>query len=81
MTRKLWGVELSHDGERLGPLFMGWHGIQRAAYEGEPTRPMLFTTRTTARKWCKNKMAVYSHRTDQCAKWRFSPIPVEERLS
>ena len=79
--RQLWGVQLSGAaGERLTVLGTSWHEAQRDHYPGEPTRPLLFTSRATARAWCLTKLAQYRGRTDSCAKWRFRPIQVRARV-
>lgn len=81
--RRLWGVEFRGAfGDRLSILSTGWHdGGRPAAYAGEPTRPLLFTTRAAARAWCQAKRARYANRTDVCRAWRFRPIKVRERLA
>jgi hypothetical protein len=49
-------------------------------YQGEPTRALLFTTRTEARSFCDVQHAKYIGRTDCCARWRFRPVRVRETV-
>ena len=80
----LWGVKFT---DATGVTFLagdGWEHqclISWPHYDGEPTRPLLFTTRSHARKWCKEKMATYEDRTGSCAKWKFTPVRVRELVT
>jgi len=78
--RFLWGVEFT--GGVTAPVLIGsaWDGGCSPAYPDEPTRPLLFTTRVAARRWCTRKRAVYADRTDRCAAWRFRPVRVRETV-
>ena len=80
--RLLWGVEFADSTDRrltiLGTVWMD--PPPESQYEGEPTRPILFTTRKLAREWCKNKQAEYAGRKDFTAKWRFRPLRVREKV-
>lgn len=80
--RKLWAIEFSTNADNLGdqPKLIGgnWHEANTPRYVGEPSRPVLFTTRALARAWCKEKMAKYSDRDDSCKHWRFRPVRVRE---
>ena len=79
--RWLWGIEfIDGDGEKLTLIGMGWSSMTRAFYAGEPSHPILFTTRATARAWCAKKQATYAGRTDCCGAWRFHPIRVRETV-
>lgn len=85
-NRKFWGVEFSSSGDKLGDkpmlLGIGWHEVRdNPRYAGEPTRPLLFTTRTLARAWCKKQMEKYKDRNDVCKYWRFRPVRVRELIS
>ena len=79
--RRLWGVEWRSGEDRL-LIGGGWGGqmTDRPAYPGEPTRPLLFTTRAVARRWCATEQAKYTGRTDTCATWRFRPVRVRETV-
>ena len=80
-NRLLCGVEFAdrHKGRfLLGTAWM--NPPPKAQYEGEPTRPILFTSRKLAREWCKNKQAQYAGRTDFVAKWRFRPVRAREKV-
>ena len=46
-------------------------------YQGEPTRPLLFTSRTLARQWCEAERTKYALRA-ACRDWRFRPVRVRE---
>lgn len=86
--RLLWGVEFADRGvefvdSRKDRFLIGtaWMNPRpKSQYKGEPTRPILFTTRKQAREWCKNKQAEYAGRTDFVAKWRFRPVRVREKV-
>lgn len=75
--RRLWGVEWSHKGETM-LIGQAWAELYPSRYAGEPSRPLLFTTRAVCRARCAEKQASYSDRTDFVAKWRFRPIRVRE---
>lgn len=80
--RLLWGVELSSLAHEQ-PLLIGtlWHDFPPgAARSGEPTRTLLFVTRTAARDWCRAKMHSYADRpkSDPCRRWQFRPVRVRE---
>ena len=78
--RRLWGVELTgSDGKKLSILGTRWDRPP-SYYFGEPTRPLLFTSRVTCRVWCRAKQATYVGRVDGCQLWRFRPIRVRETL-
>ena len=80
--RLLWGVEFSSGGTER-PLLIGesWHSnVRPESYPGEPTRALLFTTRSAARAWCARKLATYAGQTDSRALWRFRPIRVRETV-
>ena len=76
--RLLWGVHFI-TGKGARPLLIGtgWmHPRPEIQYNGQPTRPILFTTREQARAWCREERARYAHRNDCCADWRFVPVRV-----
>lgn len=81
-TTLLWGVRI-HSGDRpTGPLFKAWHGVQRQAlYEGEPTEPLLFSTKKQAQSWCKARNAEYKASTDPIVRaWRMRVCRVRRTL-
>ena len=74
--QQLWGVSFTSSGSKHVILGTAWHAIFDPRYEGEPSRPLLFLTRRTARAWCEAQHAKYAGREDCCADWRFRPIRV-----
>jgi len=77
-NRKLWGVSLLDGKERLHLLGALWNtSHDYKPHKGEPTRPLLFTTRQAAREWCKAKTAACSA-NPSIAHWRFVPVRVIE---
>lgn len=78
--RVVWGVLF--DGFKGEPTKMiggGWHPELRGArYDGEPTRPLLFTSRRLARVWCQEQRAKYADRPDFVREWRFRPVRLRE---
>ena len=79
-NRKQWGVEAEYEKGKPVLIGTGWHSAHPAQYVGEPTRCLLFTTRSAAREWCKAKMATYTGRSDCCAEWKFRPVRVIESV-
>ena len=77
--RRLWGVTR----DKNGPLGTGWHHREIEFYDGEPCRPLLFTSRAAARCWCAQKHASYADRPvgDICRAWRFRAVRVRERIT
>lgn len=75
-----WGIRFTGAGGRSMLIGASWHVQIQAAYEGEPTRALLFTTRELAREFCRGRHERYRDRTDCCAKWRFTPVRVRERV-
>lgn len=84
--RRLWGVVLMRRDGPLGPLGASWDERHRqqemahAGYVGEPTRPLLFTTRRAARLWCAEQQARDQARSDGYTPGRFVPVRVSERV-
>jgi len=80
--RNLWGVEFTSGRRADTPMLIGtaWSTARPGDYVGEPTRPLLFVSRRTARAWCQAKCAQYADRTDTCAMWRFRAVPVRETI-
>ena len=74
-----WAVEMRSKSCKPDGMLIGvaWHKITLPTYEGEPSRPLLFRTRSHARKWCAAK-------TIECARhspdWRFRPVRVREMI-
>lgn len=66
------------------PMLIGsqWHVIERNRdhYYGEPTRAMVFQSRSAARAWCRDQMRQYLGREDCCGLWRFRPVRVVETV-
>ena len=79
--RLLWGILFRGSMPTERPMLLGdaWcKPVPQPGYPGEPTRALLFRFRREAREWCRDAHARYSDRYDCCAKWRFSPVRVEE---
>jgi hypothetical protein len=77
--RLLWAVEMRSASCRPEGMLIGdaWHAIAPPAYEGEPTRCLLFRTRRLARAWCIEATVKHAnHSTD----WRFRPVRVRETV-
>jgi len=74
-----WAVGMRSKSRKPDEMLIGvsWHKITPPIYEGEPSRPLLFHTRSQARKWCAAK-------TIECARhspdWRFRPVRVREMI-
>lgn len=84
-ARRLWGVEFRGSDPRLRPHLLGTAWLTNRSpsgdfYPGEPTRPLLFTTRAAARAWCDAKQSAYAQDHDRCADWRFRPVRVLETV-
>ena len=80
--RLLWGVEFSQPDERPFLVGEGWATYPaQPLYDGQPTRALLYNTRKQARKWCSDQPRNYADRQDCCAKWRFRPVRVRERVT
>lgn len=84
--RKMWGIELwigagETGKEYVGLLGGGWNGreAERARYEGEPTRVLVFRTRKQARDYCVKKHLEYKDHP-VCGRWRFCPVRVRETV-
>lgn len=60
-SHQYWGVLLLSNGEE--PVLIGgsWHPKITRTYEGEPSRPVLFTTCKLARIWCKEQNEKYKY--------------------
>lgn len=82
--QKLWGVKFISpiSGDEEGLIGQGWHDIRPAFYEGEPLcRPLLFSSRRAARKWCREQREKYARRTDHRKDWQFIPVRVQFNVS
>ena len=79
--RKLWGIKFQSGQTR--PLLLGglWDDRlkDRNFYLDEPTRPILFTTRHSAREWCRIQRAKYKGNAS-LQEWKFSPVRVRETV-
>ena len=75
--RVLWGVELRVRDKDDPPMILGsrWHFNGRLGHDGEPTRALLFCTRTQARDWCRKR-----NEADAYLNWKYTPIKVRERV-
>lgn len=80
--KELWAVEFTESIKDDSPMLLGrgWYAAEPIFYPGEPSRALLFTTRTEARKWCRSQLLKYAGRTDCCADWRFRPVRVVETV-
>lgn len=81
-NRKLWGVEFTSPGS--APLLIGTLWMRecddRKHYPGEPTRPILFTTRKAAREWCRERTATTQAHGDCREFWAFRAVRVRETV-
>ena len=77
--RMLWAVEMRSASCRPEGMLIGdaWHAITPPAYEGEPTRCLLFRTRKQARAWCVEATAKHAKHSKD---WRFRPVRVRETV-
>ena len=75
-----WAVEMRSKSCKLDGMLIGvaWHKITPPAYEGEPSRPLLFKTRKLARKWCADKTMEYVRHSPD---WKFCPVRVREIIT
>lgn len=61
-----WGIVLvGIRPDRDAIIGEGWDSQRPRQYNGEPLRPLLFTTRKAAREWAKSRMAVQSYFNDR----------------
>jgi hypothetical protein len=79
--RNLWGIEFIGMGAGEAPFLIGggWHPALKPRFVGEPSRPILFTSRRLAHAWCAEKMAQYAD-SDICKHWRFRAVRVRETV-
>ncbi len=78
-----WGVAFTGAQRQSPSALLGeaWHASTRpSAFDGEMPRALMFKTRAQARAWCRAKRASYAGRQDSCARWRFRPVLVRERI-
>ena len=77
-NRLMWGVE--HRTGKGNPMIISsiWRKEKCVPYPDEPTRPLLFTTRAAARKWCTDGNVAYNARSDFVSRWRFRVVRVRE---
>ena len=78
--RQLWGVEFIAPREKPTMIGTAWNYRIAKAYDGEPPRALLFTTRSTAREWCDKKNAEYRARSDFVRHWRMRVVRVRETV-
>lgn len=81
--RLLWGVLFQSGTER--PMLIGGLWDERLKdrnfYPDEPTRPILFTTRHSAREWCREKTKKYNNSQNKDLRaWKFRPVRVRETV-
>lgn len=77
--RRLWGIAFQGARDE-GAMLIGsaWDKARPETYPGEPTRLLLFVSRSYARRWAATKQAQYAARPDSCRFWRFRAVPVIE---
>ena len=82
--RLLWGIQFSSNRDGFGdpPMLIGgnWHPANKPRFPGEPSRPILFTSRKLARAWCREEREKYKDRNDTCKHWIFQPVRVRETV-
>lgn len=72
--RLLWGIQLTTP--RSKPILIGSAWSDAREYSpGEPSRPLLFLSRRSAREWCAKRTASSSAATKD---WRYRPVRVRE---
>jgi hypothetical protein len=83
-NRQLWAVEMRSPLSRRERMIIGvawhavtWHAVALPAYEGEPSRCLLFQTRRQARAWCVAATLQYAKHSKG---WRFRPVRVRETV-
>ena len=82
-NRTFWGVQFISDLENEAPILLGslWRTeVRNVPYPDEPSRPILFRTRSAARNWCKTRMEENSKRLDFISRWKFRPVKVREQV-
>lgn len=72
-SHQYWGVLLLSDGKEPILISGSWHPKIKYTYEGEPSRPVLFTTRKLARIWCKELNEMCKH----VSIWKFKVVKVK----
>ena len=83
--RLLWGVLFS-SGFKGGSTLIGssWDDLHvgKSSYPGEPTRALLFCSRSLARAWCRAKLDKYRDYPagHPCLEWTFRPARVRESV-
>ena len=80
--RMLWGVVFTSGlGDKV-IIGEAWHAerFKRSAYPSEPTRALLFMSRSAARDWCRDQNERYRGREGCLAQWRFTPVKVRESV-
>ena len=81
--RKLWGIKFKGGIDKDPPILLGslWHENPGKEYPGAPTRALLFTTRSAARQWCKERMAKWNAREDaNQLNWKVTPVRVTDTV-
>ena len=89
LDKLLWGVMFTSGALRDPPVLLGglWHDEARqfhGAYEGEPSRALLFCTRREARHWCAETMRTWRYgrqHDDIVARWIVRPVRVRETVT
>jgi hypothetical protein len=82
-ARYFWGIEFSEkkDGSSRMLIGGGWHPDNNPRYVGEPSRPILFTSRYLARQWCDTKNDQFSKGVWKDLNWKVRPVRVREVVS
>lgn len=77
--RTLWGVEFKSEKKESMLIGGAWHrAMAEGRYTGEPSRAVLFTSRSAARKWCQEMNDKYKDHSWPCDQWKFKPVKVRE---
>jgi len=80
-NRTLWGMRFNGHLDKSGFLIATtWDSEGRMFHPGEPSRALLFKTRTAARMWCKWKNDIWRSRSDLMNKWRVRAVRVRETV-
>ena len=77
----MWAVKTYSSDSPQTAIIIGesWAAIRQEAYRGEPTHPLLFTSRKLCREWCKRRTAK-AKESMSTVKWRFVPVRVRYTL-
>lgn len=85
-NRLLWGVQFTGSIKDDAPMLIGdlWAtDLGGTPHFGEPTRALLFCTRSQARAWCAETMRKWrdgQQRDDIVSRWMVRPVRVRETV-